>query len=68
MIVFCRLCVTPILVDYKTGFVGNLISLSFHAYEEHPNAEIDSKSDFAIPIWIGSPPCCAHLIVSPSPS
>jgi hypothetical protein len=29
--------VTPILVDHETGCIENLISLAFHAHEEHPN-------------------------------
>jgi hypothetical protein len=28
---------TLILVDHETSCIGNLISLSFHAYEEPPN-------------------------------
>jgi hypothetical protein len=34
---FNKLWVTPILVDHETGCIENLISLAFHAHEEHPN-------------------------------
>jgi hypothetical protein len=27
---------TPILIGYKTGVIGMVISLSFRAYVEHP--------------------------------
>jgi hypothetical protein len=37
MILFLRLWATPILVDYETGCIRNIISLCFHAYKEHPN-------------------------------
>jgi hypothetical protein len=29
--------VSTILVDHEIGCVGKIISLSFHAYKEHPN-------------------------------
>jgi hypothetical protein len=31
------LWVTPILIDHETGCIKKIISLSFHAYKEHPN-------------------------------
>jgi hypothetical protein len=37
MILFRRLWVTPILVDNEIYCVGNIISLSFHAYKERLN-------------------------------
>jgi hypothetical protein len=37
MILFRRLCVTPILVDHETSCVGKLISLVFYVYKERPN-------------------------------
>jgi hypothetical protein len=37
MILFRRLRTTLILVDNETGYVGNLISLSFYGYEERLN-------------------------------
>jgi hypothetical protein len=36
-ILFLQLRVTPILVDHETGFIGNIISLYFHAYKERTN-------------------------------
>jgi hypothetical protein len=36
-ILFVKLWSTPILVDDDTDCVGKIISLSLHAYKEHPN-------------------------------
>jgi hypothetical protein len=33
---YLTIAATPILVDHETSCVGNTISLSFHAYKEHP--------------------------------
>jgi hypothetical protein len=40
MILFLRLWEIPILVDHETGWAENIISLSFHAYKEHPNQRL----------------------------
>jgi hypothetical protein len=31
-------------------------------------SELDSKSDYCIPNWLGHPPCCACFLNSPEPS
>jgi hypothetical protein len=36
-----QLSPTPILVDHGTGGIGKDISLSFHAYVDHPNQRSD---------------------------
>jgi hypothetical protein len=36
-ILFRRFRATLILINHKTCCVGNIISLSFHAYKERPN-------------------------------
>jgi hypothetical protein len=33
---------TPILVDHETSGIENVISLSFHAYVDHPNRRLDA--------------------------
>jgi hypothetical protein len=59
MILFQWLWTTPILVDYETNCVGNLIFLSFHAYEERPNrrsytswASILSQDSPRLWVWL----------------
>jgi hypothetical protein len=48
MIVFQWLWTTLILVDYETSYIKNVISLSFHAYEERLNQR--SYASYAL-IW-----------------
>jgi hypothetical protein len=36
MILFPQFRANLILVDHETGCIGNIISLSFHAYKERP--------------------------------
>ncbi len=83
MIFFQQLRATPILVDHGTGGIGHFISLSFHAYVDHPNQRLDAyvlqfegkvvldselDSNSVILILIGLPPSRARLLGSPTPS
>jgi hypothetical protein len=59
MILFQWLWMTPSLVDNETICVGNIISLSFHEYEDHRNrrwyascASIWSQSGPGLWVWL----------------
>jgi hypothetical protein len=39
-ILILRLQATPILVDYKTSCIRNIISLSFHVYKKTSKSEV----------------------------
>jgi hypothetical protein len=42
-VLFQQLRTTPILVNYGTGGIGNMISLSFYAYVDHPNQRLGTS-------------------------
>jgi hypothetical protein len=49
IILFLRLWVIPILVDYETSCIRKTISLSFHAHNERPNQRLYTSCAW---IWL----------------